>query len=415
MKCAIRTFATAFAALAVFAAVAVEPWEPLEDGWYTPVQEHQPQSYTLKYGDATGVTTDIEYVYDETVGGNVAVNSNEVLGSIKQTLYSVAQNVISIAASITDNMNDIQTLKERFSALATNLDETFSKVFSNLRTLEEKDADGKTVKTLTDPVVRTVEKKVVYRVSGGGVATDERSVEFKKISDGTDVSSASRRKTKAPKLQMFNFDAADDGQIPFKHNASLWWRGIDKFADGTTLAGWSGGKDGEQDWPYIGLKGWDAPEQGDALCAPKLGEMLSGAKAANEGIHYVLTRCKDGKQGGKLHYTKIGNFAGGADNAGKYLRTSSDGESSEWAFPVTAVKSGGGIDVETDEKTGAVTLTLDGEAISVQSEATTDGTTALMSGRRVVFKAMDDSCVKVNVAHGASTNEIVVSIGCYYK
>jgi len=175
---------------------------------------------------------------------------------------------------------------------------------------------------------------------------------------------------------------------------------------------------------------------GQAACGENLHDLLAEGTGEDTLGHEVL--CRVTESGGKaLHYLPLGGarFAepdgetieahapdGGRKalrvkpgEAGRFLRTNGDGDGVEWALPVTSVVSGGGIEVETDEETGRVTLTADGELVAVESRATSDGATAFMSGRRVRFEAADDSCVRIDVAQGASTNEIVVKFGVYYR
>ena len=173
-----------------------------------------------------------------------------------------------------------------------------------------------------------------------------------------------------------------------------------------------------------------------AACGENLHDLLAEGTGEDALGHEVL--CRVTEDGGKaLHYLPLGGarFAepdgetieahapdGGRKalrvkpgGAGRFLRTNGDGDGVEWALPVTSVVSGGGIEVETDEETGRVTLTADGELVAVESRATSDGATAFMAGRRVRFEAADDSCVRIDVAQGSSTNEIVVKFGVYYR
>jgi hypothetical protein len=404
MRKASTILLAAFCAAAAFAG----DYKELNERWYNPEGEvassTAPMTITGKvyYNDGTSAFETVRFEKDRDGKYFLSEESEKLLHSMDFDTADIVDLTASLIMQVNRLVDMADLTNARFETLHKNLDGKLKDFWDRLNKLELDDTGTGTKKTLTlkDSSSQT---KLVYTVSLGLFVPDGKSVNTARTVSGSSTNSL---------LQMRGFDKAEDYAFPYKHGDSLLWDDIGTFFDTTTVGNVAVKVDGFDDTlNLLGLTNWDKP---DKTCSPTLGAMVSGVKPADAAQHYVLTRCAD-KDGLALHYTKIGGIAGGADNAGKYLRTSSDGESSEWAFPVTEVKSGGGIDVKTDEKTGAVTLTLDGEAISVQSEATTDGTTALMSGRRVVFRAMDDSCVKVDVAQGASTNEIVVSIGCYYK
>lgn len=310
----------------------------------------------------------------------------------KTQLAGVVDELVGMARQVAELCDAARLTEARFKAFADNLDAEFVKIFEKFKELEVKDEDGSTIQTLKRPVVDTKGNRIAY--------TGERA----KV-DGKSVSYTGTGKDRA--LQVAEFSSAGTGSVPCRAaDGGLAWANPQDLVDGRTLGASIQGSTGV---PYFALKSWNAPDKGDASCEDALGDMLVGAKKASG--HYVLTRYDDGV----LHYTKIGSVAGGEGDAGKFLRTASGGGKAEWAMPVTSIVSGGGLAVETDEATGRVTLTADGELIAVESRATTDGVTALMAGRRVRFEAADDSCVKVDVSQGASTNEIVVKIGVYYK
>lgn len=407
-----KTFLIHLVAFAIATASASD-YEELGEGWYRPQEEVASSRtemninghFTDGYGDPYDDNVPISLIMQEDGSYVLSDDSREQINNADPGVVDVLNLTIDMIEEVNRLVDMADLTNARFETLHKNLDGKLKEFWDRLNNLDLEDESTGTKKTLTLKDSSNPDK-LIYNVTLGLFVPDGKSVNTAKTVSGSSTNVS---------LQIHGFDKAQQGEVPVVGKESVEWTDPAGFFDDITVGSVvTKSKEGDTDvnLNLLGLKNWDKP---DKTCSPKLGEMLSGAKPTDAAQHYVLTRCENGSDSSELHYTKIGNFAGGADNAGKYLRTSSGGESSEWAFPVTAVKSGGGIDVKTDEKTGEVTLTLDGEAISVQSEATTDGTTALMAGRRVVFKAKDDSCVKVDVAQGASTNEIVVTIGCYYK
>lgn len=261
--------------------------------------------------------------------------------------------------------------------------------------IDIKNDDDETTHSLT--IKETDGKTIVLQGAIGGYEPD-----------GVSLGTTSNTNGKG-KMTVLGFGNAKSGDFAVKSGADLCWRSGKDIADGKGVSG-EVVADGDQEWPRFGLANWAAP---DGTCGQTIAGMLMGSTGNEASSHRVLTRQSDGD--GSLHYAAFGTLAGGSGNVGKYLRTATGGTSVEWAFPVTKIKNGGGLAVETDDKTGEVTLTVDGSVVSVESQATTSGETVAMTGQRVVFKAAEDSCVKVDVTQGQSTNEIVVTIGCYYK
>lgn len=401
------TTALALALTASVGTAFAKEWTRLEERWYTPKESAIPQTvdwsmdtwYQNEDGSWTDVKIPVKFTGDGEGGYSVS-NWDE----INNSGYGLAE-VLDLTCDAVSEINRLSSaaslLDERFKVLSQKLDDTMDDIYARLDKLELEDETTGTKKTLTRKAGGTA-TKTVYVGNLDPFVPDGKSIS-KTAKTGSSSGTAGR-------AQLLGFDTAGIGDFPYRLAGSLAWVGIADMADGHSTEGAVTTTSDGKTAPKIGMKGWFDDWSGS--CSPSLAGMMLGTEDENAD-HRMLSRYGIGY--GELHYTKIGSIAGGAGNAGRYLRTSADGAKAEWALPVTKIESGGGIVVETDEKTGAVTLSLDGSSISVESQATSSGSTELMTGRKVTFAAASDSCVTVNLSQGKATNEIVVAIGCYYK
>ena len=221
---------------------------------------------------------------------------------------SVAQSEFTISADTwtSDIESALQNMKSTVNTLALNSFEALAKIAA----LQEVDAYlNARIDILTDSAREALASLDTVEVDDGHGNTSSGSVDVGDHSlvihnldvavDGASIDYTGARvddKTPSP-IEVFGFKGVDsETKIPHKVSGKIQWDSVIWLADSRAIGTYI-----DNVSPFgisLGLKGWDTPTQGTALCGDTLSDMLTGL---DNDSHYVLT-----KFGSDLHYTKIG-------------------------------------------------------------------------------------------------------------